>query len=898
MSVPSLDDDPSPESDPAALPAVPAFVERLEVHGDRIAVVARGEQLTYGQLSQRVGTTAALIGSERALVLIETGNDTAALIGYLAALHGRHVALLIDRDDRERIAAVLDRFDPDVVIGGDGVPRRRHAGSRHELYPELALLLATSGSTGTPRLVRLSASALDANAAAIGTYLGITDADRAALTLPMHYCYGLSVINSNLLAGAGVALADASVLDASFWDDVREGCVTSLHGVPHSFDLFDTAGLSTMDLPHLRYVTQAGGRLAPDQVQRWTRIGRDRGWELFVMYGQTEATARMAYLPPELAETAPEAIGVPIPGGSLSVEGPDGELVYRGPNVMLGYAESGAELALGRTVHELRTGDLGRLRPDGLFEIVGRRSRFVKPFAIRTDLDGLEHLLAEHDIEAAVTGTDDRIVIAARSDGSPNLAERAVETISTVRGLPATVLTAVEVDELPRRANGKLDHPAVARLADGSPAGRAAWFDHVTALVRSRRERRPRTIREVYAATFPGQDLPDDACFIDLGGDSLTFVRVSADIERVLGHLPQGWDHTPLAQLESLPTSARPARRATIEMAVLVRALAIVLVVGEHAHLWQIVGGAHLLLALSGWTFARFVLAREQSDTPDRGSAGDHAHRRQGLPSRILRSAAGMAVPSAIWIAFRASLHNVRWIDALLVGSFLPPLVPGYWFVDDLVQILIALAALLALPALRGLERRHPFGFAAGLIVVALVGRFFPATYGTWFGVDIYSTQVVLWLFVLGWLVHRATTRAQQYATTAAILVLVPTFFGADALRSIIVVAGLLMIQYVPTLTVPRWLATTSTTIAAASLGIFLTHFGVLPLTSLGFPPIVVTAAGIVTGIVSWWLLSTVVRAVSSRLTASSATAAVPPRRPELPALAGVGTAALDTSKR
>jgi acyl-coenzyme A synthetase/AMP-(fatty) acid ligase len=854
--------------------SVPAFVERLHLHGDRVAVIAGDDQLTYRHLAHRVRESAALIGEERSLVVVETANDTAALVGYLAALHGGHVALLVDRDDRARVAAVLDRFDPDVVVAADGVPRRRHARSRHTLHPELALLLATSGSSGTPRLVRLSTSALDANAAAIGTYLGITDGDRAALSLPMHYCYGLSVVNSNLLAGAGIVLSDASVLDTSFWAAVRTHRVTSLHGVPHSFELFDAGGLATMTLPDLRYVTQAGGRLAPEQVRRWARVGREHGWDLFVMYGQTEATARMAYLPPELAETAPEAIGVPIPGGSLHVAD-DGELVYRGPNVMLGYADTAADLALGRTVHELRTGDLGRQRPDGLFEIVGRRSRFVKPFGIRTDLDGLEHLLAEHGIDAACTGTDDRVVVAVCTDDTADVARRAVTIISSARGLPTTVIAAVEVAELPRRANGKLDHPAVARLAGGT----GGWVARAAGWITSRRDRRAQTIRDVFSATFPGQELSGDASFVDLGGDSLTFVRVSADIERVLGHLPQGWDHLPLAQLEALPTAAPGRRRATIETAVLIRALAIVLVVGEHAHLWQIVGGAHLLLALAGWTFARFVLAGDKRADPRSDRFEDLS-----LPRRIVRSAARMAVPSAVWIAFRAWLHNVRWVDALLVGSFLPPLVPGYWFVDDLVQILIALAALFALPALRDFERRHPFGFAAALITVALLGRFFPTSYGTWFGVDIYSTQVVLWLFVLGWLVQRATTRAQQYATTAAILVLVPTFFGADALRSVIVVAGLVLIQYVPTITLPRWAAATATTVAAASLGIFLTHFGVLPLASLGVPAVVVTTVGILTGIAAWWLLSTVTRAVATRRTPAVGRA---PRPAHLPVREG-----------
>jgi acyl-CoA synthetase (AMP-forming)/AMP-acid ligase II len=848
----------------AAEPAVaePAFVRRLRAHADRPAVSAGTGWLTYRDLADRVEDVAERIGSGRRLVVVETANELGSLIGYLAALHGGHVALLANGGDQAQVAELVERFDPDVVISASGQARERRAGSRHPLHPELALLLTTSGSTGTPRLVRLSTAALDANAAAIATYLGITGDDRAALTLPMHYCYGLSVINSNLLAGASVLLSGASVVEPTFWTAIREQEVTSLHGVPYTFELLDRVGFADMTLPHLRYVTQAGGRLAPDQVQRWAGVGASRGWQLYVMYGQTEATARMAYLPPERAAACPSAIGVAVPGGSLTIEpggdgsGGVGELVYRGPNVMLGYADGPADLAEGRTVHALRTGDLGRRRPDGLLEIVGRRSRFVKPFGIRTDLDGLERLLADHGVEAACTGSDDGIVVAACRDAGTDVAAR-VRTIVTARlSLPASVLTVVAVDDLPRRPNGKIDHPAVTRLATRKPSP----AQPATGRAPPARRRRAETVRAVFARTFPGQHLPDDASFIQLGGDSLTYVQAAADIERALGTLPPGWDHLPLGELEALAPArpaGRPPARATIETAVLVRALAVLFVVGEHAHLWAIVGGAHLLLALSGWTFARFILGGDHSASREpRGSV-------RLLPARILRSTCRIAIPSAIWIAFRALLHNVRFVDILLVGSLLPPLVAGYWFVDALVQVLLLLALLFTLPALRHLESRHPFGFAATVLSLALVGRFVPSAYGWWFTVDLYSTQVVLWLFVLGWMTHRATTTAQRWMTVAATLVLVPTFFGADALRSVIVVGGLLLLLFRPTLSVPRVVASTSTTVASASLGIYLTHFGVLPLSTLGFPPAVVVAVAIAVGIATTWALESLWRAVA-----------------------------------
>jgi acyl-CoA synthetase (AMP-forming)/AMP-acid ligase II len=128
-------------------------------------------------------------------------------------------------------------------------------------------------------------------------------------------------------------------------------------------------------------------------VRRWAERGRREGWDLFVMYGQTEATARMAYLPPGLACDRPDAVGVAVDGGSFEIEPvpgqPEGvgEVRYRGPNVMLGYAEQPEDLARGRDVAVLATGDLGRIAADGLLEIVGRGSRFIKPLGLRIDLD-------------------------------------------------------------------------------------------------------------------------------------------------------------------------------------------------------------------------------------------------------------------------------------------------------------------------------------------------------------------------------------------------------------------------------------------------------------------------------------------------------------------------------
>ncbi len=629
------------------------FADNLATHGDRVAAITPDGHVTYAALDALVTATAERLGPVRRLVLLAARNDLDSLACYLGALRGGHPVLLAAPNQVADLTAV---HDPDVVITEGWAERR--AGTRHDLHPELALLLSTSGSTGSPKLVRLSADGLRANAEAIAEYLDIRPTDRAITSLPMHYCYGLSVVNSNLSRGAGLVLTDRSVLDPEFWDAVREHGVTSLHGVPHTFDLLDGLGFERMHLPSLRYVTQAGGRLAPDRVARLA----SHDWRFFVMYGQTEATARMAYLPPELAREHPSAIGVPIPGGSFDLV--DGELVYRGPNVMLGYAESPADLALGRTTHQLRTGDLGRRTPEGLYEVVGRRSRFLKLFGLRVDLDRVERVLADAGVRAVCAGDDTRLVVAVTS-----AACRAEALVRERFGLPADCVRVVRVDRIPLLANGKPDYRAVARLDRGVTAG---------------------SVRELFAAVLGERDVPDDATFVGLGGDSLTYVRMSVELGRLLDRLPDDWPTTPVAELER--RRGRPARVPTVETGIVLRAPAIVLVVGSHIRFFDVTGGAHLLLVIAGWNFARFLLP--------------------AAPARIVRSAALIAVPTSAWPAYRvASTDDVTWVNVALVNNFVRTGAVGYWFAEVVVP-----AGLALLPALARVPLPRP-----ALAVVSLI---------------------------------------------------------------------------------------------------------------------------------------------------------------------------------
>ncbi|WP_051366048.1 AMP-binding protein [Hamadaea tsunoensis] len=785
--------------------ALVPFVRDLEMFGDRPALITETDTVSYQDLAARAYAVAARLGPVRRLVAVTGGNTVDAIATYLGALHGGHTVLLLGGDSE----AIVDRYDPDVLAGPDGNWRLdvRRPGSAHTLHPDLALLLSTSGSTGSPKLVRLSHDNLQSNATAIAAYLGIGLGDRAATSLPMHYCYGLSVIHSHLLAGAGIILTDLSVSEHRFWDLFRQAHGTAFAGVPYTFDLLDQIGFADLDLPDLRYVTQAGGRLAPDRVTRYAELGRAHGWDLVVMYGQTEATARMAYLPPRLAATRPEAIGIPVPGGSFRIDvDPEdglGELVYQGPNVMLGYAESPADLALGREVDELRTGDLARLADDGLYEIVGRRSRFLKLFGLRIDLSQVEDFVRRTGVDAACAGTDDHLVVAVA--GRPG-ADDLTRLLTTQFKLPAHALSVHVLDELPRLATGKIDYTAVVDLAVRQGARSDGATDVVTAVCDLYADMLRRPVRRT--DTFSG-----------LGGDSLSFVQTSIRLERLIGRLPQDWQH---ATIQDLAEAPRPAsrRRATIEVSVALRAAAIVAVVLVHSKVLMAVGGAHLMLGIAGFNLARFQL--------------DDAPALQRV-RRVLSSLTRIVLPMIVWVALIIVTVGDYSPINLYLGYYLTGAVNAHheaqlWFIEVIVFYTLGALLLVTNPWGYRLERRFRFALPMVLVGLGLLTRYdlVPGmTASPWVSSQV-TPLMVIWIFALGWATARADKIWQKLLLTAIILVTMADYFMYP-MQQEIVTAGLLLLVWVRTLPSFPLLNKVLGTLAASSLLIYVTHYQVFP---------------------------------------------------------------------
>ena len=401
----------------------------------KVAVIDdSGRSLTYGEI-YAFSVEFAKYLPQRSLIFILSENKIGALLGYTASLSNRIVPLIISVSTEEGLYSHLyELYQPEYLW----MPQTKAEGKEivfaawdyclvktgnmsTPMYEELSLLLPTSGSTGSPKLVRHSYRNIEANADNVRRLFELDGTEKAMAILPMHYTMGLSVITSHLLAGSTLLLSGRSLLDKGFWAMLKDA--TSFTGVPYSYEIMSKMRFTRMDLPNLRMITQGGGRLSEALFRSLAQYAFDNGKKFIATYGQTECTARMAYLPAELATTKTCSIGIAEPGGQLSIIDKDGnetfegeaegEMVYRGENVTLGYATCAEDLMKGdENYGVMHTGDLARRDTDGCYFIIGRMKRFLKIFGLRIGLDEVERLIKdEFKVDCYCKGTDDKLIV-------------------------------------------------------------------------------------------------------------------------------------------------------------------------------------------------------------------------------------------------------------------------------------------------------------------------------------------------------------------------------------------------------------------------------------------------------------------------------------------------------
>jgi long-chain acyl-CoA synthetase len=421
-------------------------------------------------------------GCTKEVCIILARRNLETIYAYLGALRSGVVPLFVNgENDSQSIERLIKDFSPRYIFSSDPIAASSYEPIKSvgdaklyesyqfkdaKIFPNLAILQPTSGSTGDSKCVRVSYENLSFVSRAISSYLQLKPGRTLITTLPLHYTFGLSLVHSAIHSGADLILAEDSITSANFWQLFTKNGVTDFSGVPFQFQILSKRGFPSAVLETLQYVSQAGGALSPGEVSWWLDYFEPRGIKFFVMYGQTEASPRISYLPPSMARQKIGSVGLPIPGGKLQVQNPnsegEGELVYSGPNVCLGYAESVEDLGLGDELGGiLQTGDIGRVDNDGIIFITGRSKRFVKLAGISVGMDSLENSIREKtEHEAAVVGQDDGLVIVIKGNPDEHLKALVLGDL----GVSPNLVKVEFIDELPRLETGKIDYQQLRSL--------------------------------------------------------------------------------------------------------------------------------------------------------------------------------------------------------------------------------------------------------------------------------------------------------------------------------------------------------------------------------------------------------------------------------------------------
>jgi long-chain acyl-CoA synthetase len=459
------------------------FTELADKYGDNIAIFSNeGVTLSYNNLESFSNRIIDKM-QKRSLIFCLCENTIGSFCGYFSFIKNRIVPLMLDATiNKELLDNLIDIYEPNYLWVNNSLLKAYPdkitefsefnyslvllSKKKVKLEDELALLLTTSGSTGSPKLVRLCYENIKVNAESIAEYLQITNSERPVTSLPMSYSYGLSVINSHLINGATILLTDKSIAQKEFWAFIKEQKATSMAGVPYTYEMLKRLRFFRMNLPHLKTLTQAGGKLSPDLVKEFVNYATQTGRKFFVMYGQTEATARMSYLPFHRAAEKYSSMGIAIPGGKFSlinekgneIEVPDadGELIYTGKNVSYGYAECRDDLSKGdENMGVLHTGDIARRDAEGFYYITGRMKRFIKIYGNRVNLDASEQIVKTITPDCACVGRDDKMLVYVTDE---SLCTKVKDLLVKITGINNLAFEVRAILEIPKNDSGKVQY--------------------------------------------------------------------------------------------------------------------------------------------------------------------------------------------------------------------------------------------------------------------------------------------------------------------------------------------------------------------------------------------------------------------------------------------------------
>ena len=419
---------------------------------------------------------------KRSVIFCLCENSIGSVIGYVSFIKNNIVPFLLDsKINKSLLIDLLDIYKPlyiwlptklrdnlnyyELIFEFYNYSLILLNNAKYNINDDLALLLSTSGSTGSNKLVRQSYKNIISNTESIIKYLDLTQNEKPITTLPMSYTYGLSIINSHLSVGATILVTSKTLMSKEFWNFFKEQGATSFGGVPYTYEILKKLRFFSMDLPSLKTMTQAGGKLSIELTKEFAEYAVSKNIKFFVMYGQTEATARMSYLPPKYSISKCGSVGIAIPNGKFNliddsgyeIKTPNtiGELTYKGDNVTLGYAENIEDLDKedeNRGI--LLTGDMAKFDEDGFYYITGRKKRFIKLFGNRINLDEIEQLI-KPIVDNACSGVDDHMIIYITNTEEINNVKKLIIEKTMINSIAFEIKY---ISEIPKTISGKINY--------------------------------------------------------------------------------------------------------------------------------------------------------------------------------------------------------------------------------------------------------------------------------------------------------------------------------------------------------------------------------------------------------------------------------------------------------
>jgi long-chain acyl-CoA synthetase len=462
-----------------------SLFNNLEKFSSRVCVIDDNKnEYKYKDLLLQVKKLEKYI-NKRSIVFLICKNNYEFVISYVTLIRTKAVFFLINKAIIEKkMINLIDQYKPEFILSPDekeiGIHNfkkiyqiknkynlfKKDKKNNFKPHKNLALLISTSGSTGTPKFVKLSYENIYDNTKKIVKFLKIKSIDRPITTMDPSYSYAISILNSHLHVGASIIMTEKSLFEKNFWELFKLKKSTTFGGVPFIYNILKKINFEKLKLPSLKYITQAGGNLNNLLIVEFIKICKKKKIKLFIMYGQTEASPRMSILDWKIINKKLGSIGKPLSGGNFFLYSPnkkiikkndtEGELVYTGKNVMLGYAENFNDIKKNNNVNsKLFTGDLAKRDKDGFYYITGRKSRFIKIFGTRFNLDEIEKEINSNGIDCACIGEDDNLNFFITDNSKIKFITEYVKKNFQINKIN---LSFFEIHKIPRSENGKVQY--------------------------------------------------------------------------------------------------------------------------------------------------------------------------------------------------------------------------------------------------------------------------------------------------------------------------------------------------------------------------------------------------------------------------------------------------------